>query len=174
MFPDADVATLQAALAANDGSVERTVDSLLSTHSSSPRSRQVEQDAALARSLQAEQTLPSQPAADPPHHQPRAPDAFELPSLADLQNAVKPLVDGVAYAGRVAADGVSALYRDFVAPDVPTASHHSPAHYSARRAQDDTVVLRGEATSSPAARSTRLRRASHPASSVSSADKKDS
>lgn len=183
MFPDLDTSTLQATLAAHDSSVERTVDYLLASRggsggtprsaSSADRQRQVDQDAALARRLQAEQDIALQRGAPVPAPAGGAGSTapFNLPSLGDVQNAVKPIVDGVSYAGRVAAESVSSLYREFVGDGQPSTN---PYHRVRDERDDDTVVLRGEATSPGGSRSTRMRRGVAGAASMGGAGKKDS
>lgn len=160
MFPDLDSQTLQATLEAHNNSVERTVDYLLSaaneptTNSDSDHARrlQEEQDAEMAHRLQAEQDAydgaevrqPREPVPNP---------GLPIPSMNDVQNAVKPIVDGVQYAGRVAAESVQSLYREFMGEGEPS---NRPAYN--RRTNDDPVVLRGEAASPSAARATTRQR----------------
>lgn len=60
------------------------------------------------------------------------------------------------YAGRVAAEGVSSLYREFVGDG----SENRPTHsYGREDRRDETVVLRGEASPGAASRpNARMRR----------------
>lgn len=186
MFPDLDVSTLQATLDAHDGSVERSVDYLLSSHSpNDQRASQEQRDAELARQLQEEDAALFDQQQHQEHHQHRQRHAmsnnsnantsgdansFGLPSLADVQSAVQPLVNGVAYAGRVAANSVSGLYRELVGEDgVGSASSTRPPP-----AHDDSVVVRNEGTSPAATRgNTRQRRPDTSAIGRSFGDKKD-
>ena len=160
MFPNLDPVTLQHALEAHNNSVERTVDYLLSeaqTRSPSTTSNNInrqaqflqeESDAELARRLQMEQDAhdrayysnnnPNQPNTSSPSS---SATPFSLPSLSDVQSAVKPIVDGVQYAGRVAAESVNTLYRDYIAPDAHhPSSSSSPNRFQDRR-QDDSMVI---------------------------------
>lgn len=184
IFPDLDVSTLEATLAAHGGSVERAVDYLLATHSPDPeRAAQEEEDAALARRLQAEDaavardpyggrtgtTQDAHPASLGSHRPPQESTSFALPSLADVQSAVQPIVTGVTQAGRMAANSVSGLYRELVGEDVP----NRPSTESRDIVRDEAVVVRGDGSSPAATRSsTRQRR---PESSIgrSNGDKKD-
>lgn len=164
MFPDTDPAVLQATLTAHNNSVERTVDYLLTsrhgppTNNPSPmstldRQRQEQEDAALARRLQAEQDIAySEAAASPGRSQPQQ-QSYGLPTLDDVQNAVKPIVDGVQYAGRVAAEGINSLYREYV-----VGGEQRGGRRRREERDDDTFVLRGEASSPGSAQSTRMRR----------------
>lgn len=185
MFPDLDASVLQATLEAHGGSVEQAVNYLLSSHDNTNPDRQAqeEQDAALARQLQAEDTAAYDQQHDTRamyeshhHHAPATggggggpSSGFQLPSLADVQSAVQPIVNGVAYAGRVAANSVSGLYRDLVGDDAPRRNVHS-VHPS----EDESVVLRGEGSSPAATRSTaRQRRPETSSYGHSYGDKKD-
>lgn len=170
MFPDVDTQTLQATLEAHDNSVERTVDYLLSsaatTETDQARFLQVEQDAAIARRLQAEQD-----AVDTPTHAPNQPPTDNpLPSMADVQSAFKPIIDGVQYAGRVAAQSAQSLYREITGAGQP-----SSARTPFQETRDESVVLRGEAGSPAAARGTQRQRRPFSASYAtgSTAGKKD-
>lgn len=183
IFPDVDQGTLQATLEAHGNSVERAVDYLLSAHGQDDhRSVQEAQDEALARRLQAEDLAtprrtdnPVPGMFEPTRPSPRAHDnssttpSFALPSLEDVQTAVRPIVDGVMYAGKVAADSVSGIYRDLVGnPAAPS----RPSMSSSRR--DDSVVIRGEGSSPAATRtSARQRRPDANSASRSFGDKKD-
>lgn len=164
MFPDVDPATLQATLTAHNNSVERTVDYLLSNRHAPPsnnppptstleRQRQEEEDAALARRLQAEQDLAYHEAAAPTARSQSQHHPFGLPTLGDVQNAVKPIVDGVQYAGRAAVEGINSLYREYV-----VGGDQRGGGRRREEREDDTVVLRGEASSPGGAQSTRMRR----------------
>lgn len=162
MFPNLDPVTLQHALEAHNNSIERTVDYLLSeaqttsppasTNSMNSQARflQEESDAELARRLQMEQDAhdrayysnndqPNTAAPPPPSSASAAP--FSIPSLSDVQTAVKPIVDGVQYAGRVAAESVNTLYREYIAPDTHHPSSSSnPNRFQDRRPDDSMVV----------------------------------
>lgn len=97
---------------------------------------------------------------------------FGLPSLADMQSAVQPLVSGVAHAGRVAANSVSELYRELVGEDDPR--RHTATTGRPESARDESVVLRGEGSSPNATRSTaRQRRSDASTIGRSHGDKKD-
>ncbi|CAN8064453.1 unnamed protein product [Agarophyton chilense] len=169
MFPDKDRAALQAALQANNNSVERTVDYLLQGEPSiDPATRRLQEahDEALARRLQQEEN-------SSPAHQDYAPQnaqssqtPFALPSIQDVSNAVRPIVDTVTNAGRVAANHVSQLYNDFVA----SSPQNSPPY---SRPQDESLVLRAPHDTSPAAGHTARRRTPH-SHAASSSSKKDS
>lgn len=193
MFPDLGAPTLQAALEAHGNSVERTVDYLLSSHTAgTERTAQEEGDAALARRLQAEDMAMAREqeaalfaqADAPPMATQRRGNAqegvgnngapFSIPSMADVQSAVQPLVNGVAYAGRVAADSVSGLYRELVGDAGPSSRRsNSHAHGSAME-MDESVVLRGDGSSPAATRnSTRQRRPEASSFARSFGDKKD-
>lgn len=185
IFPDLDQATLEATLEAHGNSVERAVDYLLSAPAREDhRSVQEAQDEALARRLQAEDfassrhtehTLPgmfnptSRPPSNARDNSSSTTPSFALPSLEDVQTAVRPIVDGVVYAGKVAADSVSGLYRDFVGNSA------APSRSSmASSRMDDSVVIRGEGSSPAATRGTaRQRRPDPNAASRSFGDKKD-
>lgn len=134
-----DATALQATLEAHNNSVERCVDYLLS--STSPHDQattfQLQQDEEIARRLQAEQDAEDNAAMQPPGNATQMP---AIPSMADVQNAVKPIIDGVQYAGRAAAQGVQNLYRDYVAPPERAGS----AYRREEPEQDETVILRGE------------------------------
>lgn len=182
IFPDLDQTTLRATLEAHGNSVERAVDYLLSSHAQNDeRSIQEAQDEALARRLQAEdlatsrRTDPPFPGmydtTRPPH--PRdtssATPSFALPSLEDVQTAVRPLVNGVMYAGKVAVDSVSGFYHDVVGSSTTPSRPSMPSSRT-----DDSVVLRGEGSSPAATRgSARQRRPDPTAASRSFGDKKD-
>lgn len=180
MFPDLDTATLEATLAAHDGSVERAVDFLLSGSSSSPdpaRDAQEASDAALARRLQAEEAPmstfdPSRSSRDPTAPPPSTSNSgLALPSMADVQSAVRPIVNGVMQAGRVAADSVSNLYNEFVGEQHP---HSSSASSRPSARHDDSVVLRGEAGSPATSRTApRQRRPESTGTARGFGDKKD-
>lgn len=197
MFPDLDASVLQATLDAHDNSLERAVDYLLSS-SASPadreRATQEARDEELARRLQAEDAAAHAHAhthrgtVPPPSRAastaaPQQAQGFAVPSLADVQSAVQPLVSGVAYAGRVAADSVSGLYRELVGEGGGAGGAASSERRAAgggvgydRDARDqEAVVLRGGEGSSPAAARSAARQRRPDASAVGRApgDKKD-
>lgn len=151
IFPNTDPTTLQQALEAHNNSIERTVDYLLSTPPTT--TSQIQSDATLAALLQAEETHDQHPR--PVVQIPPTP-TFQLPSLDDLSNAVRPVLASVTAAGRVAAAGAASLYRDFLGDSGPA----QPAYHIRRPLDDEAIVLRGEATSSPSSgpRSVRARR----------------
>lgn len=181
MFPDLDPSTLQATLDAHEGSIERTVDYLLSSHAPSnlQLSEQEEQDAALARQLQAEDAAHYEQIHQQQFSNTRMPattsnggEGFGLPSLADVQSAVQPLVNGVAYAGRVAANSVSGLYRELLGDEPDTGVNGNNRRMNVT--EDESVVLRGEGSSPAATRSSaRQRRPETSAVGRSFGDKKD-
>lgn len=174
MFPDLDVSTLQATLDAHEGSVERTVDYLLSSHS--VPNDQERRDAELALRLQQEEDN----AANVQHRDQQQPtggnmtntesDAFTLPSLAQVQSAVQPLVNSVAYAGRVAATSVSGLYRELVGDE----NNNNTRPNQHQSSNDHAEVVRNDnSTSSPTRLSARQRRPESSSISRSFGDKKD-
>lgn len=183
IFPDLDHATLQATLEAHGNSVERAVDYLLSSRDD-PRAVQEAEDEALARRLQAEDLndSPSNPSFSFPRtFQSRQTNSayprdssstnpsFSIPSLADVQSAVRPIVNGVMYAGKVAADSVTGLYNEYIGES--STSSRPPT--SASR-PDESVVIRGEASPPAATRNTaRQRRPDAASLARSQGDKKD-
>ncbi|KAI0566982.1 Ubiquitin system component Cue [Gracilaria domingensis] len=169
MFPDKDRSALQAALQANNNSVERTVDFLLQGEPAiDPTTRRLQEahDEALARRLQEEENSLSGHSNYAPQDAQPSQAPFALPSMQDVSNAVRPIVDSVTNAGRVAANHVSQLYNDLVSPPPQTSRPYS-------RVQDDSLVLRAPHDTSPTARHTARRRAPH-SHAASSSSKKDS
>jgi CUE domain len=139
MFPGRDRRTLQAALDAHGGSVERAVESLLSAgpgggtmpgagvpsivyDSGNPiadreRARQLEQDEIMARALAFEEERAAQ---ESPMGVARglagsvANNAPAMPTLDSVGAFVAPVISGLQYAGKVAVDTVSGLYEELV------------------------------------------------------------
>lgn len=175
MFPGRDRSSLQAALDSNGGSVERTVEFLLSGGSDGTidghppivydsgnpiadreRARQLEQDEIMARALAMEEERAANEMS--PMAAARgiagnvADNAPALPTMDQVSAAMSPVITGIQQAGKVAVDTLSGLYQEFVnGATESTAERQRQVLAERRRAaeldRNETEVLRGDLAS---------------------------